>query len=140
MNKMERHFISLFHIGIAIHHFNKHSERYLGLSLVQWCLLKHLIDMPAVSAHALAKAVGIHPSSLTQTLKRLERKKYIFIIGDPQDTRKKVISITRSGKDILDTTSEKMNNWSKGLSGLGNELVSIQSYLEIQVSKGQDWS
>lgn len=93
--------------------------------------------MPAVSAHALAKAVGIHPSSLTQTLKRLERKKYIFVIGDPQDTRKKIISITRSGKDILSATSEKMDNWSKGLSGLGNELVSIQAYLETQVSKGQ---
>jgi DNA-binding MarR family transcriptional regulator len=137
MSKSERHFISLFHIGVAIHHFNKRSEKYLGLSLVQWCLLKHLIDMPAVSAHSLAKAVGVHPSTLTQTLKRLERKKYIFIIGDPQDTRKKIISITRSGKDILEATSEKMDSWSKGLSGLGNELGSIQSFLETQASMGQ---
>lgn len=137
MNNSERHFISLFHIGVAIHQLNKHSEKYLGLSLVQWCLLKHLIDMPAVSAHVLAKAVGIHPSSLTQTLKRLARKKYIFIIGDPQDTRKKIISITRAGKEILDTTSEKMGTWSEELSGLGNELVSIQAFLETQAGKWQ---
>ncbi|MBL7668972.1 MAG: MarR family transcriptional regulator [Bdellovibrionaceae bacterium] len=137
MSKTERHFVSLFHIGVAIHHFNKYSERYLGLSLVQWCLLKQLINMPAVSAHTLALAVGIHPSSLTQTLKRLERKKYVVIMNDPQDTRKKIISISRLGKDVLEITSKKLEVWSIGLSDIGNELGLIQTYLEAQISKGQ---
>jgi len=137
MSNSESHLISLFQIGIAIHQLNRRSEKYMGLSLVQWCLLKHLIDMPAVPAHSLAKVVGVHPSTLTQTLKRLEKKKYIFIIGDPKDTRKKLISITRLGKEILDSTSEKMTSWSKGFSDISDELVSIQSCLQEQVIKEQ---
>lgn len=39
---------------------------HLGLSLGQWCVLKHLIDMPGTSANALAAAVGVHPSTYKQ--------------------------------------------------------------------------
>lgn len=97
MTKQNHSFFSLLQIGLSIHHVNKLSERRFGMSLVQWCLLKQLLDRPASSAFVLAKATGVQPSTLTQTLKRLERKGYIFITEDPRDSRKKLISITRSG-------------------------------------------
>lgn len=105
MEKLERSIYSLFKMGIAIQNFNKRSERKLGLSVVQWCLLRQLIDMPASSAFSLATALGIHPSTLTQTLKRLEQKGFVYTSLDPKDSRKKLISITRSGKEKLDETS-----------------------------------
>jgi DNA-binding MarR family transcriptional regulator len=129
MKSSELSFISLFHIGIAIHQLNKRAEKSLGLSLVQWCLLKCLVDMPASSAHALSSAVGVHPSTLTQTLKRLERKQFIFIMEDPKDCRKKLISITRLGKAALDMTSDQLENWSKHLMGMEKELLRVQAGL-----------
>lgn len=131
MNSSEKIFFSLFHIGVAINQLNKRSEKQFGLSLVQWCLLRNLVDMPAVTAHSLASAVGVHPSTLTQTLKRLERKKYIFIMEDPADSRKKLISITRLGKNIMETTSNKISTLPIGLMKLEKELRFIQSHLKM---------
>lgn len=130
MNETERPLFSLFHIGNSIQTLNKRSEKRTGLSLVQWCFLKYLIDMPASSAQKLAKAVGVHPSTLTQTLKRLERKGFIFITEDPIDSRRKLISITRSGRDSLESTSSIIKEWSKDLSTLGSDLSRVRSYLE----------
>ena len=122
-------FFTLFHFGVSIQQLNKRSEKQLGLSMVQWCLLKTLIDLPASSAHSLSKAVGVHPSTLTQTLKRLQKKEFIFITEDPKDSRKKLISITRSGKNILESTSDKMITWLPDPTGIEKELSKLQSFL-----------
>lgn len=137
MKDAERPLFSLFRIGNSIQALNKRTEKYCGLSLVQWCLLKYLIDMPGSSAQLLAKAVGVHPSTLTQTLKRLEKKKFIFITEDPKDSRKKLISITRAGKYTLETTAGNVQVWTKDLSILGDDLDRVQSHLFHQLSKGR---
>lgn len=124
---IENQLVSLFRIGISIHNLNKRSEKHSGLSLAQWCALRQLIDMPAVTAHSLAKAVGIHPSTLTQTLKRLEKKELIFISDDPRDSRRKLITITRSGKDALENTSSQMQSWSKDLLLLKVDISKLHS-------------
>ncbi len=125
--------IALFQVGNTIHQLNKQTEKKLGLSLVQWCVLKRLIDMPASAAASLAKAVDVHPSTLTQTLRRLVRKKYIFIMDDPKDTRKKLISITRNGKKIFENSSEQIHRWSKKLIPLANDIERIKMCLRNQV-------
>lgn len=132
MRNSDQSFFLLFQIGVSLHQLNKRLEKHLGLSLVQWCLLKKLIDMPAVSALSLANAVGVHPSTLTQTLKRLERKKYIFVMRDLVDSRKKLISITRSGKNNLELTSKKMKKRLSTLFELEKELSTLQSVLKTQ--------
>lgn len=135
MSVADQSLFSLFHIGISIQQMNKKSERRSGLSLVQWCMLRHLIDMPAASAHSLSNAVGVHPSTLTQTLKRLGRKKYVFIAEDPKDSRKKIISITRAGKDALDKTSQQLKDWADDLSKLQAELSRVRSTLQFHLDK-----
>jgi DNA-binding MarR family transcriptional regulator len=111
MKKLESAFFSLFEMSIAIHALNKTAERKLGLSVVQWCLLRKLLDMPSCSAQGLAKAVGVHPSTLTQTLKRLEKKKLLFVAEDPRDSRKKLISLTRAGRDLLAEIEQRDLSW-----------------------------
>ena len=135
MESSDHPLFSLFHIGLSIQNLNKKSEKKLGLSLVQWCLLKHLIDMPAVPAHFLAKTVGVHPSTLTQTLKRLERRKYIYIAEDPKDSRKKLISLTRLGNNALENANAPMINWSINFSDLKAELQHLRSFLKNQVNQ-----
>lgn len=135
MSKDVQSLVSLFRVGISIHNFNKKSEERVGLSLVQWCLLEQLIDMPGTSAHALAKSVGVHPSTLTQTLKRLEKKGFLFQAEDPKDSRRKIISITIHGKQAMERISSQKNDWMKCLAPVSNDLQKLNSVLQILVNK-----
>lgn len=121
--------VSLFHIGVSIQHLNKRAERLLGLSLVQWCLLKQLVDMPAFPAAALSGAVGVHPSTLTQTIKRLERKGLIHIATDERDSRRRLVSLTRAGKLRLDQAGRQMDQWQSEFAPLGGALKRIREGL-----------
>jgi len=89
-------------MSLAFHNLNKAVEAELGLSLVQYHLLFHLRDMPGISPQSLAKAVGMHASTLTQSLKRLGKKEFLFVGEDPRDSRKKIITLTRLGKAAID--------------------------------------
>lgn len=135
MSKDERPLFALIRIGISIHNFNKKAEEKVGLSLVQWCLLEQLIDMPGTSAYALSKSVGVHPSTLTQTLKRLEKKGFIFQAEDPRDSRKKIISITKSGKQAMERIATQITEWSNFLSPLSNDLRRLNLFLQEQISE-----
>ena len=135
MNGHELSLHSIFHIGVSIHHLNKKTEKQIGLSIAQWCLLRQLVDMPGVSAFSLAKAAGIHPSTLTQTLKRLERKGFLFITEDPKDSRKKLISLTRPGRNAMESAGDRMKKWSAELSDMGGELQRVLSRLQTQANQ-----
>ncbi len=84
-------------IGLAFISLNKKIERMHGISLVQWYFLLAVKDRPGCQAKDLATAVGVHPSTLTQTMKRLEKKKYISVMNHPKDSRKKRISLSFEG-------------------------------------------
>ncbi len=95
-------FYLVFQLGIQIQHLGQKLETETGISLTQWSILKQLIDHPASSALSLAHSVGVQPSTLTQALKRLEKKELIYLGKDPSDSRKKMLSLTRTGKTALD--------------------------------------
>lgn len=138
MNETNKPLFALFQLGNTIHQINKQTERRNGLSLVQWCVLNRLIDMPAAPAASLAKEVGVHPSTLTQTLRRLVRKKCVYIISDPKDSRKKMITITREGRDLFKRSSEQLHLWSHDLNSLTAEFNRIQSCLRARFAEGID--
>jgi len=120
---------SMFHLSLLLHNFNKEAERRTGLSIVQWTILKHLIDMPAASAQELSDAVRLHPSTLTQSMKRLIRKGLIFVSEDPRDSRKKIISLTRNGKNTLDHSNIQMEEIASGLAAIESDLYVVESGL-----------
>ncbi len=130
MTDFDRPIFLLFRIGISIQNLNKKTEKEIGLSIVQWCLLRQLVDMPGASAYNLAKAVGVHPSTLTQTLKRLERKGHVFVAEDPRDSRKKLISITRMGNRVLGKVDLEIQDWASQLDKLRSDLQRINSFLD----------
>lgn len=100
-----------FRLGMEIERMGQRMEDKCGISLAQWSVLIRLKDLPAITAQELAAAVGVHPSTLTQALKRLERKKFIFVGKDPKDSRKKILSLTRQGADLLDEVKEILHPW-----------------------------
>jgi DNA-binding MarR family transcriptional regulator len=100
-----------FQLGMEIERLSARIEQKAGISLAQWSVLIRLKDLPACSAQDLAQAVGVHPSTLTQSLKRLEKKGYIFVGKDPKDSRKKILSLTRSGAKKLDEALRILQPW-----------------------------
>jgi DNA-binding MarR family transcriptional regulator len=92
----------LVKMSLAFHNLNKAVEAALGLSLVQYHLLFNLRDMPGSSPQSLARIVGMHPSTLTQSLKRLSKKQFLFVGEDPRDSRKKMVTLTLLGKSAVD--------------------------------------
>lgn len=129
MNASKHPLKSVFHVSLLLHNLNKEAERRTGLSIVQWSILKHLIEMPATSAQELSEAVRLHPSTLTQSLKRLIRKELIFVSEDPRDSRKKIISLTRKGKDALDRSDIQMEKIAEDLRSVQSELYAFEDYL-----------
>jgi len=92
---------SLVDANVRFVYLNKLAEKKLSLSLVQYHTLSLLVQFPAISPQVLAEKAGIHPSSLTQTIKRLEKKKLLFSTENPKDSRKKLLGITPLGKEML---------------------------------------
>lgn len=103
-------FYLIFKVGVKIQHLGLKLEQEVDLSLTQWSILKRLLNQPASSAQALAEGVGIQPATLTQALKRLEKKGFIYLGKDSADSRRKVLAVARPGKDALELADQWLNN------------------------------
>ncbi len=125
---------TLFHLTLALHHLNRDVERRYNLSLVQLSVLMKLRHLPASSALALAKAVGVHPSTLTQTLGRLKRKEFVFVTEDPKDSRKKLIVLTKSGKEAADSACQRLEKVFAATVNINREKAGIISSLKYLTS------
>ena len=68
------------------------------------------------------KQLHITKSAISQMMTSLEKKGYIERTIDPDDRRKRVVTLTKTGKDILNKTKKATNhNLNEILSGLGEE-------------------
>jgi DNA-binding MarR family transcriptional regulator len=88
-------------LSLAVHYLNKTSEALLGISLVQYRFLVSLRSTPGISPQGLAAAICMHPSTVTQILKRLNGKGAIFVDLDPRDSRRKMLGLTRTGFKLI---------------------------------------
>jgi DNA-binding MarR family transcriptional regulator len=120
---------SVFHVSLLLHNLNKEAERRTGISIVQWSILKQILEMPGAAAQELSDVVRLHPSTLSQSLKRLTRKKLILVLEDPRDSRKKIISLTRDGKEALDLADKQMEAIAATVSRAEKELYFLEDCL-----------
>jgi len=120
---------SVFHVSLLLHNLNKEAERRTGLSIVQWSILKHVLEMPGTSAQELSDSLKLHPSTLSQSLKRLIRKELLLVLEDPRDSRKKIISLTRKGKEALDQSERQMEEIASTLTRAEKELYFLEECL-----------
>jgi DNA-binding MarR family transcriptional regulator len=88
-------------ISTSFQRLNKRVEEQIGLSIVQFHLLRTLKEHPGISSLELARATRLHPSTLTQSLRRLVRKGFVFIDKDPRDSRRTILTATRQGRNAI---------------------------------------
>lgn len=119
----------LIDLNLAFQRINKALEAKYGLSVIQWSLLQTLIEMPAVSPLVLARALRVTPGTLTQSLNRLEKKEYLFMCDDPSDARKKMISITRKGKNVLESAEGEYQRVFKEIENVRDAIEKVDVFL-----------
>ena len=90
-------FEQLIGLSIDLHNLNAGMQKRFDLSIVQWLMLKKIVDQPGLSAGTLAEISGVHPSTLTSTLGRLEAMGLIYIQDRPSDLRRKLVIASFKG-------------------------------------------
>lgn len=81
------------------------------------------------------KQLHITKSAISQMMTSLEKKGYIERMIDPEDRRKRIVTLTVSGKDVLNKTKETTNhNLNEIFSSLGDENIKQFINLLNQVS------
>lgn len=94
------------HANLEFHRRNQRAEELWGATLVQVYVLHRIQFCPGISPQELAVVTGMHPSTLTQTLKRLHTRRWICIEEDPRDARRKMLLLTRGGRIPLARVGE----------------------------------
>ena len=79
---------------------SKRMAQTLGVTGPQRLVIRIVGQKPAQSASEIAQVLGIHPSTLTGVLARLEARGLIDRETDPADRRRSQFTLTTSGKKI----------------------------------------
>jgi len=92
-------FLTLAH-GVR-EQLDRHMASTAGISLTRTKVLQVLAARGALHQAELADALGQAPRSVTQIVEGLERGGLIARTGDPQDRRRKTVSLTDKGRTTL---------------------------------------
>ena len=72
----------------------------LGLTVTQFGLLGNLDRLDGISIGDLAARLVMDPTTLTRSLRPLERKGFVVFAFDPNDRRSRCLHLTAAGRDV----------------------------------------
>ena len=90
----------------------------LGLTVIEWYILRALYDQDGQHASELARSVGRAATSFTPNLDKLQSKGLIERRADPSDRRAVRIYLTESGKNCRDAVLNSAKDIDKRLAQL----------------------
>lgn len=82
---------------------------------VQYGLLSILVDMPGLDQFSVAEELGIDRANVHDVLKRLESRKLLVRVVDPQNKRRKLCLATREGAELVASLYPRMQAAQKRL-------------------------
>lgn len=74
-----------------------------GLNVTQFGLMSSIASTPAPSISELAESIELSPSTLTRTLRPLEKAGLIETFADPENRRLRRVRVTHEGRARLRT-------------------------------------
>lgn len=92
------------YLACHVDHVRTRSNEH-RLSSTDSSVLAHLDTAQPLAANELARHIGVRPSTLSATLKRLEGLCYIERHEPPHDRRKKLLLLTPRGQRAMAATS-----------------------------------
>lgn len=110
--------------------FNQKAKNYI-ITPGQFHLLNMILRHDGINQRDLATMLKITPATLSVRIKRLEKANYLIRSVDKNDKRNFVLTLTASGKELIDTSYEHMKKnmvlLFKGVSA--EELFALKSCL-----------
>lgn len=91
---------SLWELSHALQVASKRMARKLGVTGPQRLVIRILGQSPGITAREIAITLGIHPSTLTGVLARLERSGFIARKVDAADRRRARFDLTAAGMRV----------------------------------------
>lgn len=88
----------LWSVDHALQRTSKRMDRKLGVTGPQRLVIRVVGSRPGVSAGEVARTLHLHPSTLTGILKRLERRKIVRRVADPEDGRRAFLHLNGLGQ------------------------------------------
>jgi DNA-binding MarR family transcriptional regulator len=79
---------------------SKRMARTLGVTGPQRLVVRMIGLHPTITAQAISTTLGMHPSTLTGVLARLEQRKLILREPDPADRRRARFRLTAAGRRV----------------------------------------
>jgi MarR family transcriptional regulator, organic hydroperoxide resistance regulator len=85
------------------HRWNEGLARF-GLTHAGFGVLAHLLQGP-LSQHEVAELTKVEDQTMSRTLDRLERAGHVERLQDPRDRRRRLVSLTGSGREAFTTVA-----------------------------------
>ncbi len=79
---------------------SKWMERHIGITGPQRLVVRIVGQSPSITATGIASTLGMHPSTLTGILARLEERSLIARDVDPEDRRRARFRLTAGGERV----------------------------------------
>ena len=111
----------------------RRSIRSLGITVIEWYILRALYEQDGQHASELARAVGRAATSFTPNLDKLQEKGYIERRSDPGDRRAVRIFLTESAKANRDKVVKLSDDVDAQVAGAFAD-GDFQTFLDILAS------
>ena len=91
--------------------YMKKAFKEIGLTFEEGVILQNIMLNPSSSQDEIARALVFDTAAVARALKELEGKGYVTRIIDPDNQRKKIVSITSSGQETALKINKIMEAW-----------------------------
>ncbi len=87
----------------GLYRASRKTYRELGVTAQQRFALSIIGRFPGITPGRLTEALGVHPSTVSGIVKRLERCKLVSRQSDPNDARRWKLLLTEAGRGVAET-------------------------------------
>lgn len=110
---MESYVLNKF-LSVTYRSARRHVSKYVkdfNLSSTQADILLYLADNPGINQKNLAFSMVLDPSLIGRDVTKLELKEFIIREIDLQDTRSRILKISKKGMEVVETLRRELTLW-----------------------------
>lgn len=101
-------------------------EHGFKITIDQWLVIKCILENPSITQHELSELVFKDNASVTRIIDLLIKANYLKKEINPDDRRKFMLQVTKSGEEIIKNVQEiVLQNRNKALKGIDTKDLEI---------------
>ncbi len=133
--------IIFYNIDKAIRAYRNYAQRQLrengfNITIDQWLIIKALLENPEITQNEIGNLVFKDNASVTRIIELLVKSGFITRKVHPTDRRKTNLSVTKSGKDIIEKVQNLVeNNRSVALQNVSRQELKIMNTTLLKIAE-----